>query len=233
MKRKSRRDRKKGHAHAPRRTAPAVRGREQSTSTNKPLGGMVVKRRHVFEPRAIEETFVSTTNDVRCDARGSEIIFKPAAVARLKKLIDWGRQTARNCVEQQGVMVGAVYATPTGYVGIVEDVLLSGAVGNHVYIESSHSEWAEMDRQLDELNEGRERKLVKVGWWHTHPNMAIFMSGTDRETQAAYFYRDWQFAVVLNPQAEHWGAFIGERATVCNGFFINKNLFKLKRIEEQ
>ncbi len=232
MKRTSRRARKREKLRQAGRQRPLSGSPQKCERADKPLGGMVITRRHVYEPTRITEEMISAAHDNTLHVPVSQIIFKPAAVKHLKSFIDWGRHTVRNGVEQQGILVGQVYQSPTGYVGMVEDVLLSGAVGNSVYIESSHSEWAEMDRQLDEMNRHRAQPLVKVGWWHTHPNMNVFMSGTDRATQDLYFYRDWQFAVVLNPQAEKWAAFIGGEAKPCDGCFVNTNLFKLKRIED-
>lgn len=149
--------------------------------------------------------------------RESGLILTAHAAEQLRDLIDWGERTERNSVEQQGIMLGEVYETPYGFTGIVEEFIMSSAIGNSVYIESSFTQWSEMDRRMDEINEAREQKLVKIGWWHTHPSLGIFMSGTDRKTQARYFYQPWQFAAVFDPHAKKWGAFLGENATPCFG----------------
>ena len=200
--------------------------------SDKPLAGMVVKKKNVFIPRAIDHEVISSAYANQECPGGSQIIFKPQAVKQLHRYIDWGESTKRNVIEQQGILLGSVYQTPSGFSAIVEAVLLSEAIGNQVYVESAHSDWSKMDRQMDELNQTRKRKLVKLGWWHTHPNMGIFMSGTDKGTQSNYFYKDWQFAVVLNPQEKKWGAFVGENAVPCAGCFLNNNLFKLKVMDE-
>lgn len=200
--------------------------------STKTLTGMVVKKKNIFEPRVIDCEIISSASANREQHSASQIIFKPQAVRQLQQYVDWGKSTKRNVIEQQGILLGSVYQTPSGYSGVVEAVLLSEAVGNQVYVESAHSDWSKMDRQMDELNRGRKRKLVKLGWWHTHPNMGIFMSSTDKGTQANYFYKDWQFAVVLNPQDKKWGAFVGEDAEPCAGCFLNNNVFKLKIIDE-
>ena len=204
----------------------------KKTASYKTLTGMVVKKKYTFVPSFIDDDIISVASDNIEGACSNQIVFKPQAVKQLKHYIDWGRSTKRNTFEQQGILLGNVYQTPSGYVGVVDTILLSESVGNQVYIESAHSDWSKMDQQMDEINSNRKRKLVKLGWWHTHPNMGIFMSGTDRETQANYFYKDWQFAVVLNPQDEKWGAFAGEKACSCAGFFLNKNVYKLKSIDE-
>lgn len=149
--------------------------------------------------------------------RESGLVLTAHAAEQLRDMIDWGERTERNCVEQQGIMLGEVFETPYGFTGIVEEFIISSAVGNSVYIESSFAQWSEMDRRMDEINEAREQKLVKIGWWHTHPSLGIFMSGTDRGTQARYFYQPWQFAAVFDPHAQKWGAFLGESAAPCFG----------------
>lgn len=50
-----------------------------------------------------------------------------------------------------------------------------------------------------------------VGWFHSHPGLGIFLSGTDMRTQRAYFSHDWQVAIVLDPVAHHAGVFTGAR----------------------
>lgn len=200
--------------------------------SDQPLTGMVVRKKNIFEPRVIDHEIISFASANREQHRVSQIIFKPQAVKQLQRYIDWGESTQRNVIEQQGILLGSVYQTPSGYSGVVEAVLLSEAVGNQVYVESAHSDWSKMDGQMDELNRGRKCKLVKLGWWHTHPNIEIFMSGIDKGTQANYFYKDWQFAVVLNPQDKKWGAFVGEKAEPCVGCFLNNNVFRLKIMDE-
>ena len=212
--------------------AKGVTSCSSALNHDKPLTGMVVKKKNIFEPRVLNHEIISSAHANGAHPRRSQSIFKPQAVRQLHRYIDWGELTKRNTIEQQGILLGSIYQTPSGYSGVVEAVLLSEAIGNQVYIESAHSDWSKMDSQMDELNQARKRKLVKLGWWHTHPNMGIFMSGTDRGTQANYFYKDWQFAVVLNPQEKKWGAFIGEHAEPCTGCFLNHNVFKLRKTDE-
>lgn len=54
---------------------------------------------------------------------------------------------------------------------------------------------------------------VIIGWYHTHPGLSVFMSGIDRKTQAAFFSRPWQIAIVIDPIANDIGYFHGEDST--------------------
>ncbi|NOJ23228.1 Mov34/MPN/PAD-1 family protein [Vibrio coralliilyticus] len=38
-----------------------------------------------------------------------------------------------------------------------------------------------------------------VGWYHSHPNLGAFFSGTDRQTQAAFFNKNYHLGLVIDP----------------------------------
>ncbi len=38
-----------------------------------------------------------------------------------------------------------------------------------------------------------------VGWYHSHPNLGAFFSGTDRATQRAFFNRPYSVGLVVDP----------------------------------
>lgn len=182
------------------------------------LSSLVIRKMNVYSPAPLDEHPEASRYLAPKDTDRHRLLFLPSAVRELQAYIGWGCKEPYNETEQQGILLGQVYRTSQGaYVGFVEHVLLSQAQGNAVYVESDHTQWSAMDRQMDELNASRSLPLVKVGWWHTHPNMSVFMSSTDRMTQSLYFHKSWQFAVVLNPQAKIWKAFIGEEATECPG----------------
>ncbi len=48
---------------------------------------------------------------------------------------------------------------------------------------------------------------VIVGWYHSHPALGVFMSGTDQATQRAFYPHPWSVAVVVDPVAERAGWF--------------------------
>ncbi|HCD1298484.1 TPA: Mov34/MPN/PAD-1 family protein [Vibrio diabolicus] len=43
-----------------------------------------------------------------------------------------------------------------------------------------------------------ESKFV-VGWYHSHPNLGAFFSGTDRKTQAEFFNKHYHLGLVIDP----------------------------------
>jgi proteasome lid subunit RPN8/RPN11 len=48
-----------------------------------------------------------------------------------------------------------------------------------------------------------------VGWYHSHPGHGVFLSGTDRATQAAWFRLPWHIALVVDPLRQEAAAFSG------------------------
>jgi proteasome lid subunit RPN8/RPN11 len=48
-----------------------------------------------------------------------------------------------------------------------------------------------------------------VGWYHSHPNLGAFFSGTDRRTQRAFFAQPYSIGLVIDPvrneEAWFWG----------------------------
>jgi proteasome lid subunit RPN8/RPN11 len=45
-----------------------------------------------------------------------------------------------------------------------------------------------------------------IGWYHSHPNLGAFFSGTDRKTQREFFNREYHLGLVIDPvrNEERW-----------------------------
>jgi len=52
--------------------------------------------------------------------------------------------------------------------------------------------WSRATKQLGE-------KEAIVGWYHSHPNLGVFFSGTDRYNQKASFSSDFHVGLVVDP----------------------------------
>ena len=57
----------------------------------------------------------------------------------------------------------------------------------------------------------REGERV-VGWFHSHPGIGAFFSGTDRRTQAAFFTQPWHLGWVIDPVRGEEAWFAGAEA---------------------
>jgi proteasome lid subunit RPN8/RPN11 len=51
--------------------------------------------------------------------------------------------------------------------------------------------------------------LMIVGWYHSHPNLGVFFSGTDRATQSAFFNHPYALGVVIDPVRKERKCFFG------------------------
>ena len=54
-----------------------------------------------------------------------------------------------------------------------------------------------------------ERGLMIVGWYHSHPNLGVFFSGTDRATQSAFFNQSYALGLVIDPIRKERKCFFG------------------------
>lgn len=55
-----------------------------------------------------------------------------------------------------------------------------------------------------------------VGWYHSHPNFGVFLSGVDLETQQDCFNQPWHIAVVYDPIRDEIGFFCGAKGDEMN-----------------
>lgn len=145
------------------------------------------------------------------------LILTKQAYKNWTKLIDFGERTKKNAKEQMGLMVGTVSQNRKRYIGIVTHFIMADSWSSRIEVDVSHSDWASMEKEIDRLQEARKDdfRYLKVGWWHTHPDMQVFMSQTDRDTQKKYFNKDWQFALVINPRPRNTSQ--GNVGIFCGG----------------
>ena len=182
----------------------------------------------------IDENFTAI-KDNRTD-KNYKIYIREEAKKDIFNHINWSNKKTSN--EQGGVLIGNSFFDKEKQItySIVEMAIPADtAKGNQIHLTFDHNTWKKMIDLVDILlGSENERNLQVVGWYHTHPNaLNIFMSPTDLETQKKFFYQDWHFAIVLNPQKEIWGAFHGNNAKGCLGFFIKNNIEKLPSPENE
>jgi proteasome lid subunit RPN8/RPN11 len=152
----------------------------------------------------------------------NEIYISQKAKETIFNHISWGKDTKRNSVEQGGLLIG--YASTDRESKVInayakEAIPAFTAKGSMAYLEFDHGTWKSMMDTIDIINDNHQGDDYQIiGWYHTHPGrLSVFMSGTDLNTQRKMFYKDWQFAIVLNPQKQVWRAFNGKEAKECKG----------------
>jgi proteasome lid subunit RPN8/RPN11 len=64
---------------------------------------------------------------------------------------------------------------------------------------------------------------IVIGWYHSHPNLGAFFSGTDRATQSAVFYHDYSLGLVVDPLNAQWKWFIGGESREIPAYLVRRN----------
>ncbi len=103
----------------------------------------------------------------------SEVHITLSAMAQMIKydISNPGRETA-------GLLIGE----EIGNIVHVDEIRVGKQSGNAVHVEISEEELAMAAVEVSDREDGK----VIVGWWHTHPGLSSFMSGTDVKTQTMY-----------------------------------------------
>ena len=113
-------------------------------------------------------------------------------------------------VEQGGILFGNAYEdTELGiYVDITAAVAAPATVGTGAHLDFTPNSWTGI---MDYAKAQHPDDNI-VGWYHSHPNLSAFMSGTDMNTQQAFFYHPWCLSIVYDPCREDMKFFLGRTA---------------------
>src|SRR5690242_6665369 len=122
--------------------------------------------------------------------------------------------------EIAGALIGSLQydqAANITFVEINEAVPVQSSTANFD-VAIDPVEWAKAE---DVTQEPQFRgRCVVVGWYHSHPNIGIFLSAVDLNTQATHFSTPWQIAIVVDPVRMEIGAFNGADGTPCPLYLI-------------
>ena len=174
--------------------------------------GIILEQSKPFIPNEITpkiRNFFDSKNIKKISDKKDSLVITGRALSEVRELTSMGNRNHININEQMGLLIGYVYANKSVFIGIVEHFILSSGSGNRISVDVSHSDWADMQKRIDQINEREKKEYRIVGWWHTHPDMDVFMSQADIDTQKKYFSKDWQFAMVFNPQQRKVHAYCG------------------------
>ncbi len=112
------------------------------------------------------------------------------------------RHLSTRRIEQGGLLLGSVYrASPSAptVVTIEDAVAAADALGTGVSLTMASKVW----------EDARARSTAQrtvIGWYHSHPDLGAFFSGTDRYTQRAFFGNAHSVGLVSDPvrKEERW-----------------------------
>lgn len=99
----------------------------------------------------------------------------------------------RQDVEMGGLLIGRVFdGSDRGTVAVDSFVESREFIGTGVSLTMGTAVW-------DSARTAQGPRQSVVGWYHSHPNLGVFFSGTDRRTQAAFFGHDHSLGLVVDP----------------------------------
>jgi proteasome lid subunit RPN8/RPN11 len=117
-------------------------------------------------------------------------------------------------VELGGLLVGAVFGRRPDNSPIAIDI--REAVPSEKFESTSVS----LSMSSDVWQKAacyRDQGLCVVGWYHTHPNLGAFFSGTDRSTQRGFFREPYSLGLVVDPIRGEEAWFIGPASEPLSG----------------
>jgi proteasome lid subunit RPN8/RPN11 len=141
----------------------------------------------------------------------------PLVVAPLRVMDQIWDHLSEKWVEMGGLIIGRVYDvtnSDSGFIVSIED---------HVRCEEFEGTGASLRMDTGVWEAARAKSGVDrsvIGWYHSHPGLGAFFSGTDRRTQSNFFNQPHCLGVVVDPfrHEEKW--FIGDRSEELEPFQI-------------
>ncbi|MGP8070588.1 MAG: Mov34/MPN/PAD-1 family protein [Candidatus Bathyarchaeia archaeon] len=108
-----------------------------------------------------------------------------------------------------GILSGTAHTIPNSdsYLTHVKRSLVGfGSDGSPVHMQFTSKSWEAIQAEASSPSD------TILGWFHTHPGLGVFMSGTDRRTQKYFFSQPWQVSLVVDPKTEKYDFFAGEES---------------------
>ncbi len=132
-------------------------------------------------------------------------------------------------VELGGVMLGGQYEDEQGraFVVITDSLRAKHYESTKGSFKFTHDTWSEISRERDEFPDD----LQIVGWYHTHPDWGVFLSGMDMFICDNFFNKRLDVALVIDPCRQDRGLFqwtgdAAERIRRTGGFYVTASRFR-------
>lgn len=126
-------------------------------------------------------------------------------------------------VELGGVLLGGQCEDRDGkpFVLVTDSLRAEHYEASKGSFKFTHDTWSEITRQRDEFPDD----FQMVGWYHTHPDWGVFLSGMDTFICDHFFNRPLDMALVVDPCRGdrgwfQWSGDTGERLRRIGGFYL-------------
>jgi len=138
-------------------------------------------------------------------------------------------------VELGGVMLGGHYRDAAGqpFVLVTDSLRAQHYESTKGSFKFTHDTWSEITRARDEFPD----ELQMVGWYHTHPDWGVFLSGMDLFICDHFFNKPLDVALVIDPCRQdrgffQWTGTPDERLRRTGGFYLVASRFRQAELEE-
>jgi proteasome lid subunit RPN8/RPN11 len=167
----------------------------------------------------------------RCDGQtemspGCDIIFPQSLY---QKVVGHLSQDATR--EHGGFLLGYELpatdsAGPT--VAVTDAIAAQYTEGSPVRLAFTTETWRDLDKQISEKYKEPGKVPQRIGWYHSHPDIAIFLSHWDLDVCKTYDRRKTPIALVVDPVKNRGGFFVGGkngyRPQSPQGFYEHRDL---------
>lgn len=133
--------------------------------------------------------------------------FQVFIVERTLRAIQEHTQQSKNR-ECAGVIVGHPFRAPGGetvFVIVTEAVPLAAIQASHVHVKITPEASAQARHFVEQHFPGQRL----VGWYHSHPDLGVFLSADDSVITQSIYNAQWHLALVLDPVRNELGLFRG------------------------
>lgn len=158
--------------------------------------------------------------------RGCHIVF-PQSLYR--KVVDHLSQDTTR--EHGGFLLGYEIlgdesASPTVFV--TDAIAAQCTEGSPVRLTFTTETWRDLDKQITDKYKEPGEVPQRIGWYHSHPNISIFLSHWDLDVCKTYDRRKYPIALVIDPVQNRGGFFVGGkngyRPRSPQGFYEQRDL---------
>lgn len=138
-------------------------------------------------------------------------------------------------VELGGVMLGGQYVDDQGqpFVLVTDSLRAKHYESTKGSFKFTHDTWEQITRERDEFPD----ELQMVGWYHTHPDWGVFLSGMDMFICDNFFNKKLDVALVIDPCRQDRGFFqwtenAEQRVRRTDGFYLIASRFRQYELDE-
>jgi proteasome lid subunit RPN8/RPN11 len=137
-------------------------------------------------------------------------------------------------VELGGVLLGGTYTDNNGrpFIVVTDSLRARHYESTKGSFTFTHDTWSAITREREEFPED----LAMVGWYHTHPDWGVFLSGMDMFICDNFFNKALDLAYVIDPCRGDRGMFQwtgnpNQRVRRTGGFFVTASRFRAAELE--